>query len=125
MSPFNTDNLSPHPPDASSTVPTVVMASYDFTDKPSAAKDEHNIFNDGKAKTIRYLEWKDEMKAKARSVARRHGVDVLMGAAAVPGTLPVYLCPRPASCCACRRNRPAPSTVARAPLGGLPCNGRR
>ena len=41
------------------------------------------------------------------------------------GGLPVYLCPRPASCCACRRNRPAPSTVARASSGGLPCNGRR
>ena len=73
MSPLNTDDLSPHLSGVPSTVSTVVM------DKPSAAKDGHNIFNDGKAKMIRYLEWKDEMKAKARSVTRRHGADVLVG----------------------------------------------
>ena len=30
-------------------------------------EDKHHIFNDGKERTIRYVEWKDEMKTKARS----------------------------------------------------------
>ena len=41
--------------------------------------DKHNIFNDGKERTIRYVEWKDEMKSKARSCAKNHGIKVLMG----------------------------------------------
>ena len=41
--------------------------------------DKHNIFNDGKERTIRYVEWKDEMKTKARSCAKNHGIKVLMG----------------------------------------------
>ena len=40
--------------------------------------DKHNIFNDGKERTIRYVEWKDEMKTKARSCAKNHGIKVLM-----------------------------------------------
>ena len=34
-------------------------------------EDKHHIFNDGKERTIRYVEWKDEMKTKARSCATR------------------------------------------------------
>ena len=32
----------------------------------NAKDDKHNIFNDGKKQTIRYVEWKDEMETKAR-----------------------------------------------------------
>ena len=42
-------------------------------------EDKHHIFNDGKERTIRYVEWKDEMKTKARSCAKNHGIKVLMG----------------------------------------------
>ena len=42
-------------------------------------EDKHHIFNDGKERTIRYVEWKDEMKTKARSCAKYHGIKVLMG----------------------------------------------
>ena len=45
----------------------------------NAKDDKHNIFNDGKERTIRYVEWKDEMKTKAKSYARKHGIKVLMG----------------------------------------------
>ena len=45
----------------------------------NAKGDKHNIFNDGKKRTIRYAEWKDEMKTKARSCAKHHGIKVLMG----------------------------------------------
>ena len=45
----------------------------------NAEEDKHNIFNDGKERTIWYVEWKDEMKTKARSCARHHGIKVLMG----------------------------------------------
>ena len=31
----------------------------------NAKEDKHNIFNDGKERTIWYVEWKDEMKTKA------------------------------------------------------------
>ena len=59
---------------------TVVMAQTNNalpTLKPK--DDKHNIFNDGKERTIRYVEWKDEMKTKARSCAKNHGIKVLMG----------------------------------------------
>ena len=36
----------------------------------NAKEDKHNVFNDGKERTIRYVEWKDEMKTKARSCAK-------------------------------------------------------
>ena len=42
-------------------------------------EDKHHIFNDGKERTIRYVEWKDEMKTKARSCAKNHCIKVLMG----------------------------------------------
>ena len=45
----------------------------------NAKEDKHNVFNDGKDQTIRYVEWKDEMKTKARSCAKHHGIKVLMG----------------------------------------------
>ena len=45
----------------------------------NAKEDKHNVFNDGKERTIRYVEWKDEMKTKARSCAKHHGIKVLMG----------------------------------------------
>ena len=45
----------------------------------NAKEDKHNVFNDGKDRTIRYVEWKDEMKTKARSCAKHHGIKVLMG----------------------------------------------
>ena len=44
-----------------------------------AEEDKHNIFNGGKERTTRYVEWKDEMKTKARSCAKHHGIKVLMG----------------------------------------------
>ena len=50
----------------------------------NAKEDKHNVFNDGKERTIRYVEWKDEMKTKARSCAKHHGIKVLMGDSTTP-----------------------------------------
>ena len=54
------------------------MLSFIDTGIPAlkAKEDKHNIFNDGKERTIRYVEWKDEMKTKARTCARDHSIKV-------------------------------------------------
>ena len=44
-----------------------------------AEGDKHNIFKGWKGRTVLHAGWKDEMKTKARSCAKHHGIKVLMG----------------------------------------------